>query len=296
MAGSNGAALKDKLQKRASDPDSGVAQTLQGMLSTDSIKRRFSEVLGNKAPGFISSIISLGNSTPRLRECDPKTVIGAAAIAASLDLPINPNLGFAWIIPYRDKDRGMVARFQMGYRGYIQLALRTGQYKTIHVGPAYEGELEEPSARERLTGEIRFREGGRTSGKITDYVAYFRLVNGFEKWRRMTVEEVTEHAKRFSPDSWKNPRSPWHTDFDAMACKTVLDDLVKHYGILSIEMQKAQESDDAVPVDDTGDSLEHPDGVFDTAFEETSPVNEDSEPEEAAGQRSLSSLLDGGGK
>jgi recombination protein RecT len=276
MAGSNGTALKDKLQKRTEEPESGVTRTLQGLLSLDSIKQRFAEVLGDKAPGFISSIISLTNSSPRLKDCDPKTVIGAAAIAASLDLPINPSLGFAWIIPREIKDRGWVAQFQLGYKGTIQLALRSGQYKTIHVGPAYEGELEEPSARERLTGEIRFREGGRTSGKITDYVAYFRLVNGFEKWRRMTVEEVTEHAKRFSPDSWKNPRSPWHTDFDAMACKTVLKRLLSHYGPLSVQMQQAVLADQSV-VRELGDGtqqFDYTDNVYDTTADAV-PVSAD---------------------
>ncbi len=292
MAASNGTALKDKLQARAADPESGVAQTLQGLLSLDSIKQRFSEVLGDKAPGFISSIISLTNSSPQLRQCNPKSIIGAAAIAASLDLPINPSLGFAWIIPRELKNVGWVAQFQLGYKGIIQLALRSGQYKTIHVGVVYEGELEEQTALQRLTGELRFREGGRTSDKVVGYAAYFKLLNGAEMWDYMTEAEVMAHAKRFAGKSLSNPRSAWNTDPEAMKCKTVLDRLLSHYGILSVQMQAAQISDGSVSRDETGQDLEHPDGVFDAAYQEGEPEAGDTQgqPEPT---RSLSALLDG---
>ena len=293
MAGSNGTALKDKLQKRTEEPESGVTRTLQGLLSLDSIKQRFAEVLGDKAPGFISSIISLTNSSPRLKDCDPKTVIGAAAIAASLDLPINPSLGFAWIIPREIKDRGWVAQFQLGYKGTIQLALRSGQYKTIHVGVVYEGELEEQTARQRLTGELQFREGGRTSDKAMGYAAYFKLLNGAEMWDYMSEAEVIAHAKRFAGPSFKNPRSAWNTDPEAMKCKTVLDRLLSHYGILSVQMQKAQISDQGIARDETGEDVEHPDNVFDTSYSEGGS-GELGDPEEQSAEPAptLQGLLD----
>lgn len=302
MAGSNGTTeLKDKLQKRTEAPEAGVGRTVKGLLSQEGVRKRFEDILGQKAAGFISSIINTTNASPRLRDCDPMTVVGAAAIAASLDLPIDPNLGFAWIIPYKDGKRGMVARFQIGYKGYIQLALRSGQYKTINVGVVYEGEIEEPTARERLTGEVRFSGDGRTSDVVVGYAAYFRLVNGAEMWDYMSTEEVVAHAQRFSAESFRSPRSAWNTDRDAMGCKTVLARLISHYGILSVEMQKAQSSDGGVVLDDAGETVDHPD-VIDAAFSEVDgegvrgAENEDADPEQEGAAQTLTGLLGDGGR
>ena len=144
------------------------------LLNQDVIKKRFEQVLGNKAAGFMSSILSAVNANPELKKADPMSVISAAAVAASLDLPINPSLGFAHIVPYK-KDNVPIAQFQMGWRGFVQLGMRSGQYKTINVCTVYEGEL---VGGDRFTGEMHFDESKRKSDKIIGYVAFFKLLNG----------------------------------------------------------------------------------------------------------------------
>lgn len=276
MASDNNARARTALAQAPRAGASEVAETLQALLSKDSIKRRFEEILGARAAGFISSVITVTNGNAMLKNADPRTVVSAAAIAASLDLPIDPNLGFAYIVPYRDNKTGVtLAQFQLGYRGYVQLGLRTGQYKTIHVGPVYEGEIDPPSAKERLTGEMRFRDGGRTSDKVAGYAAYFRLLNGAEMWDYMTVEEADAHAQRFSK-SYNRSSSPWKTDFNAMACKTVLKRLLSHYGILSVQMQTAVLADQAVvrePADGGASEFDYVDTTGDVGDAE--PVTED---------------------
>lgn len=160
--------------------ESQKAVTIQGLVAQADIKARFEELLGKKAPGFISSLLAVVNNNKLLAKANPKTVIAAGAMAASLDLPINQNLGFAYIIPYKDE-----AQFQMGYKGYIQLAMRTGQYQTINAAEVYEGEIIKQN---RFTGEYEF--GEKTSDKIVGYIAYFKLVNGFEKYLYMSIEEM----------------------------------------------------------------------------------------------------------
>lgn len=224
--------------------------TLQSMVTSAGIRERFNDVLGKKAPAFISSLISVANNSDMLAKADPTTVITAGIMAATLDLPINQNLGFAYIVPfYNGKKRITEAQFQMGYKGYVQLAMRTGQYKTINASEIYEGEIK---SRNRLTGE--FELGERTSDKVVGYIAYFRLVNGFEKYLYMTKEEVEAHAKKYS-QTYKKGFGLWSTDFDSMAIKTVLKRLLSKYGILSVEMHNmatALSNDGAVIRDKDG--------------------------------------------
>lgn len=200
--------------------------TLEGTLNNDAMRRKFQEVLDKGAGAFVTSLLSLVKTTPQLANAEPKTVLSAAMTAATLKLPINPNLGFAYIIPY-----GNQAQFQMGWRGYVQLAMRTGQYKTINAACVYEGQVEDVDF---ITGEIV--RGKKKSNKIVGYCAYFGLVNGFSKTLYMTREEIEEHAKTFSK-SYKHNGGVWQTNFDAMAQKTVLKQLISKYGIMSIDMQ-----------------------------------------------------------
>lgn len=234
--------------------------SIQALLSKESVRKRFEEMLGRRAAGFMSSIINLVNSDVNLQKCDPRKVLGCAAVAASMDLPIDRNLGFAWIIPYENKKTNTIEpQFQMGYKGFIQLALRTGQYKTIHAAEVYEGEIKSYN---RFTGEIEFDPEGRKSDKIVGYVAYFKLINGFEKYHYMTVEQIRAHAKRYSK-GYGQPWSRWTTDFEAMALKTVIKLLLSKYGILSIEMQMAMKADQAAVVqeDDGEFQFEYPDST-----------------------------------
>lgn len=215
------------------------AKTLKGMLEMPAYKNKFSEMLGKKAAGFISSIIAVANNNKLLAKAEPSTVIGAAAQAAMLDLPINQSLGFAYIVPY-----GNEAQFQLGYKGYIQLAQRSGQYVDIGAKTVYEGELEYEN---RLLDKFKF--GERTGDKVIGYLAYFRLTNGFEKMLFMELDEMQAHAKKYSKN-YKGGTDKWGlTDFNTMAEKTVLKRLLSKYGPLSIEsiqMSQALSNDGSV--------------------------------------------------
>lgn len=207
---------------------------LQQLLSRVDIKEKFDNILKDKAPSFISSIISLYNSNQQLQAADPMSIISAAAIAATLDLPVNPQLGFAHIVPY-----GSTATFQIGWKGFVQLAIRTAAYQTMNAAVIYEGEL---ISYNRISGETIIDESKKKSDKVIGYVAYFNLKSGFEKYLYMTTEQVTAHARKFSK-SFGKPSSPWTTNFDAMALKTVLRLLLSKYGILSVDIQKALQFD-----------------------------------------------------
>ena len=210
------------------------APTLQQLLNSAGIKRRFEELLDNAAPSFISSILTIFNSNPKLRECNPNSILTAAGIAAALKLPINPSLGFAHIVPYQRQ-----ATFQLGWRGYVQLAMRSGQYRTLNSGAVREGQIADIDF---VTGEII--RGEKTSDEIVGYLAYMELLNGFRKSLYMTVEELRAHAEKYSQSYAYDIRSGrkssvWSTNFDAMAKKTVLKKLLSNFGIISIDRQSA---------------------------------------------------------
>jgi recombination protein RecT len=213
---------------------------IQAWLNNETVKRKFVEVLDKGANGFISSLLSLVSFTPKLKEADPKTVMAAAMTAATLKLPINPNLGLAYIVPYNNFVNGkkvMQAQFQMGWKGFVQLAERSGQYRTINTSAVYEGQIKDIDF---ITGEII--RGQKISDTVIGYVAYMELTNGFKKTLYMTREEMEHHAREFSKaygdDLKKNKKSSlWTTNFDAMAKKTVLKLLISKYGIMSIDMQ-----------------------------------------------------------
>lgn len=215
------------------------AKTLKGMLEMPAYKNKFNEMLGKKAAGFMSSIIAVTNNNKYLAKANPATVIGAAAQAAMLDLPINQSLGFAYIVPYKG-----AAQFQLGYKGYIQLAQRSGQYVDIGAKTVFEGELEYEN---RLLDKFKF--GDRTGDKVIGYLAYFRLTNGFEKMLFMTLDEMQAHAKKYS-QNYKGGTEKWGlADFNVMAEKTVLKRLLSKYGPLSIEsiqMSQALSNDGGV--------------------------------------------------
>lgn len=215
---------------------------LKSLLNGDSVKTRFNEILGKKAPGFISSVISAVNGNTMLQTAEPQSILNSAVIAATLDLPINSNLGLSAIVPYYDsKLRTTVAQFQLMYKGLIELCLRSGQFSSLIDEVVYEGQLVKKN---KFTGEYIFDEDSKTSDKVIGYMAYFRLVNGFEKTHYMTVGEVEAHAKKYS-QSYKKGFGVWKDDFDTMARKTVLKLLLAKYAPKSIEMQRAITFDQA---------------------------------------------------
>lgn len=214
---------------------------IKEFLNSKGISDKFKELLGKKAPGFITSVLQVVNSNKSLANADVQSIYGAAAAAAVLDLPINNNLGFAYIVPYNEKQTDgsfkQVAQFQIGYKGIKQLALRTGEFITMNDSDVREGEIEFYN---RLTGEIKFSwiqdEQERLSKKIIGYVSYFKLVNGFEKVHYMTVPELIAHGKRFS-QTFKKGFGLWKDDFDGMARKTVVKLSLSKNAPLSIETQ-----------------------------------------------------------
>lgn len=249
----------------------GPVAQIKGLLNEDAVKKRFQEVLGKKAPQFMASIVNVVSASTQLKVCDANSIMAASFVAASFDLPIDSNLGFAALVPYKrtfkDKQTGQwikkdLAQFQMMYKGFIQLAIRTGQYEKMNCSEVYEDEL---LSYNPITGECQFvkdfsqtsqREAGETE-KIVGYYGWFKLTSGFTKELFMSKKEVENHAKRYSQsyryDLDDNKQSSkWTTDFDAMAKKTVIKMMLSKWGILSVEMQKAI-VDDQKDFDENGE-------------------------------------------
>lgn len=230
------------------------SEVMQNAINMPAVQKQFQNALGKKASGFLTSVLSLYSGDTNLAKCEAGQVIACALKAAQLDLPIDKQLGFSYIIPYKNRPQ-----FIMGYKGYIQLAMRSGQYLTINTDLVYEGEA---TFYDKLSGMVRL-DGERTSDKVVGYFAYFKLLNGFEKLVYMTTEQMAEYAIRYSPSISKGTKKEslmalagkgatggvgWFGDFDSMAKKTCLRQLISKYGILSIEMQNAILSDsDEVP-------------------------------------------------
>ena len=225
-----------------------TALTQKDFFSKDSVKRKFEELLGKRASAFITSVLQITQANALLANADPMSVYNAAAIAATMDLPLNQNLGFAYIVPYNERQKDdtfkQVAQFQMGYRGFIQLAQRSGQFRTISASPIYQGQI---ISNNPLTG-IEFDFSQKESDVIVGYAAYFKLLNGFEKTLYMSAEELKKHGARFS-QTYKKGFGPWKDDFDGMAIKTVIKLLLSKYAPLSIEMQTAVITDQSVVKD-----------------------------------------------
>jgi recombination protein RecT len=208
-------------------------EKLKKVLNTESVNNQFKNALAENAPLFVASLIDIYASDKTLQKCEPKSVVMEALKAATLRLPINRNLGFAYIIPYKGQ-----ATMQIGYRGYLQLAQRTGQYRYINADVVCEGELVKA---DKLTGEVDL-SGTATSDTVIGYFAHMETVSGFRKTIYWPKEKVEAHAKRYS-QSYNSSYSPWKTDFDAMATKTLLRAILSKYGIMSVEMASAINDD-----------------------------------------------------
>lgn len=221
----------------------------------EDVVQKFQELLGKRASSFLTSVLSVVSQNDLLAKADPKTVYMAALTSATLDLPINQNLGFAYIVPYKNKNWVHEAQFQMGYKGFIQLALRSGQFLTISATPVYEGQLigENP-----LTGYV-FDRKAKKSDVVVGYASYFKLLNGFEKTFYMTKSEIERHANLYSANYKKYQSGLWKDKFDEMATKTVIKLLLSKFAPLSVEMQKAVIADQGVLQDENFDEVDYPD-------------------------------------
>ena len=223
--------------------------TIKGLFSQETVKKKFQELLGTKMQGFVTSVLQCVASNDLLVKADPHSVYHAAAVAATLDLPLNNSLGMAYIVPYNvrqpDGSKKVMAQFQMGYKAFIQLAQRSGQFKTINATEVREGEIKN---HDRLSGEIVFEwiQGPERSAKpVIGFVAYFKLLNGFEKSLYMTADEIRTHGQEYS-QSFKKGFGLWKDKFEAMASKTVLKLLLSKYAPLSIAMQTAVIADQGI--------------------------------------------------
>ena len=232
-------------QKPEAKAQQSVNTMLNGILDGEKMRRRFDELLGKRTPQFLSSLVSMINDNPDLQAAfysNAMSVIKSALQAASYDLPIDPSLGYAYIVPYKNKGKP-TATFIIGYKGMVQLCLRTGAYKCVpDAVDVREGEL---VSYNRLTGEAVFNwiedEDERESLPIVGYAGYFQLKNGAEKTIFMTVKQIEKHEQKNRKGEYKG--KGWRENFDAMARKTVIRRLCSKYALMSIEYQDGASKD-----------------------------------------------------
>lgn len=251
MAGKIQNQLTKSANQQVAPAQQSVNQLMNSMLDGEKLRGRFNELLGNRSAQFVSSLVSMVNADQNLQRAfyeAPMTVIQAGLKAAAFDLPIDQNLGYAYIVPFKNSKKDadgnwtskMEANFILGWKGMHQLALRTGAYKTINVVDIREGELKSYN---RLTEEteIEFIDDDdlRESKPVIGYLGYYRLVNGAEKTIYMTIKQIENHEKKFRKGQYMG--KGWKDDFDAMARKTVYRKLIGKWGVMSIQYQNAQE-------------------------------------------------------
>jgi recombination protein RecT len=251
--------------------------TLKDLLGKDDVKARLNEILGKNASTFATSVLQITQSNDMLKNAEPASILGAAMTAATLKLPLNNSLGLAYIVPFYDgKTKTTKAQFQIGAKGFRQLAIRSGQFKTINESDVREGELIKI---DRLTGEIEIKtiqdEKERQSKIIIGYVSYFRLTNSFEAYFYMSIDELEAHAKRYS-QTYKKGFGVWKDNFHAMALKTVAKLNLSKNAPLSVEMETAVIRDQAVFIDEN----ESQEPVYADNIEDASEIRETLSDEE----------------
>lgn len=221
---------------------------LKSALNAPSVRQKFEEMLGKRSSQFMTSITSVVSNNALLQKADVNSIIMGSAVAASMDLPLNANLGYAALVPFNSKD-GCFAQLQVMVKGWTELFLRSGQCQSIICETVYEGQLVKKN---KFTGEYVFDEDAKTSDKIVGFMAYFRLTNGFEKYEYMTIEEIKAHAQKFS-QTFRRGSGIWKDHFEEMAKKTVLKRLITKWAPKSIEMQRMAMFDQSVVNGDIND-------------------------------------------
>lgn len=252
------------------------ALTIKNLFGRDEVRNKFQEMLGKRAPSFITSVLQIVSSNALLAKADPHSVYHSAAVAATLDLPLNNNLGFAYIVPYNQKYKDendnwkskQVAQFQLGYKGFKQLALRSGQFKIMHATDVRDGELKELN---RQTGAMEFEwikdEEKRSKTKIVGYLSYFELLNGYTQNFYMTIGDLEKHGKKYS-QTFKNDKGLWKDDFHSMCMKTVTKLNLSKNAPLSVDMQKAITFDQAIINDSETEDVTYVDNEAETVDKE----------------------------
>lgn len=225
-------------------------QTITNVKTQEYLK----SVLGEKKQAFVNNLTALVSNDKALQACEPMTLMFAALKATALDLPLDNNLGFAYVIPFKDNRAGTtLATFMMGYKGVTQLAIRSGQFKNINVTDVREGELK---GRNRLTGEVEVEwiadDKERSKAKVVGYMGYFKLLSGYEKTTYWSIEELEQHGVKYS-QTYRKGYGVWKDNFDSMAKKTVVKLMLnKGDAPMSVEMQQAVKYDQSVILDEDG--------------------------------------------
>ena len=262
-------------------------------LTQDAAKQQINKLLGGKVgPRFISALVSAVQANPALQECTNPSLLNAALLGESLNLSPSPQLGQYYMVPYDNSNKGKEAQFQLGYKGYIQLAIRSGQYKKLNVLSIKEGELIRfDPLNEEIEVNLIQNEEQREAAPTIGYYAMFEYTNGFRKAMYWSRAKMEAHAKKYSPGYKKDlvkgtSWTFWAKDFDAMAYKTMLRQLISKWGIMSIDLQDAIDSDMAVIREDgSRDYVEtvQPDVVEEAAVpqEENAATSEESVTQEA---------------
>lgn len=231
-------------------------QTFSAFLATDAMKKKINEMVGGKdGQQFVTAIISAVSTNPQLAECENSSIVSAALLGQALKLSPSPQLGQYYIVPFNNSEKGCkVAQFQLGYKGYIQLAIRSGQYKKINVLAIKEGELiEYDPLNEEIKVNLIEDEELREQAETIGYYAMFEYMNGFKKTLYWTKQKMEAHALKYSKGyKAKKGYTFWEKDFDGMAYKTMLRQLISKWGIMSVDMQTAMEKDMAV-IKENGD-------------------------------------------
>lgn len=279
-------AVKNSLVSRRGKLDFSV------YLTQDAAKQQINKLLGGKVgPRFISALVSAVQANPALQECTNSSLLNAALLGESLNLSPSPQLGQYYMVPYDNSNKGKEAQFQLGYKGYIQLAIRSGQYKKLNVLSIKEGELIRfDPLNEEIEVNLIQNEEQREAAPTIGYYAMFEYTNGFRKAMYWSRAKMEAHAKKYSPGYKKDlvkgtSWTFWAKDFDAMAYKTMLRQLISKWGIMSIDLQDAIDSDMAVIREDgSRDYVEtvQPDAVEEAAVpqEENAAVQEDDAAQE----------------
>ena len=286
-------AVKNSLQK-------SQKMSMTAFLTNDAAKQRINEVIGGKdGQRFISAIISAVNTNPALQECANNSILNAALLGESLKLSPSPQLGQYYMVPFNDKEKGKVAQFQLGYKGMIQLAIRSGQYKRLNVLAIKEGELVKyDPLNEEIEVNLIQDEAIREKTPTAGYYAFFEYTNGFKKCLYWSKEKMENHAKKYSQGYAKDLKNGtswtfWSKDFDGMAYKTMLRQLISKWGIMSIEMQTAIDSDMAVINEDgTKDyvEIEEPE-IVESVSHETEEPKEEPQKEQPENTDEISAAL-----
>ena len=270
-------AVQNSLQKSKGNQRFGIT----AYLTQDAVKQQINNVIGGKdGQRFISAIVSAVNTNPALQECTNQSILSGALLGESLKLSPSPQLGHYYLVPFNDKDKGKVAQFQLGYKGYIQLAIRSGQYKKLNVMAIKEGELEyfDPLNEDIKVNLMIDNWDAREEAQTIGYYAFFELVNGFWKAIYWSKAQMVAHALKYSPGykkdldkGWKY--TFWSKDFDGMAYKTMLRQLISKWGVMSIELQNAFEADQAVINEDgSKDYVDVDDSIIDVEPQQSEPV------------------------